>query len=270
MAIFDKKRLIGWLFPGPETSSGGRPKAVFETPPVKRPVLMTSRQAENAYPKKRRYPRYSVDGRDIRACTLSVEKVEILNLSVGGACIIITSEPRVGCSYLLELPALSGNLSLMSSVVWKRGEPADDGLLRHVTGMRFVTLSTGDIVGIKDFMRRWGIPDDRPIGTQYGPSPLRYWITSNESVFLRSPEMYEVKKISAGGMLVGSAGPMKPESRHHMMVRLSAEAEEIRVTGRIASVIGVSNRKQPYDIGIEFLNIEADGRKKLDRFIRLL
>ena len=147
----------------------------------------------------------------------------------------------------------------------------DTGTPAYVAGLRFRDISSGEIVRLKDYMRLNGVPDDRTVGDEYGPAALRFHIKPDEKAVLARIETLAVSKISKGGMLIRGSSQLDPEARYSMRMCLADEANPIMITGRIASVIARAEDAKPlFDIGVEFLAMEADDRTRLDRFINLL
>lgn len=227
--------------------------------------------ARQAYAPQRRHTRYSVEGRSIHACLYSAQLVELLNLSVSGACIRARKDLGMRGTYLLQLSDSSTIISPKCSVVWRREDLDDKGEGKgYVHGMRFQNLPTDELVRLKDFMRLWGVPDDKTVDDNHGPGALRFHIQSHEKALLTNPETLDVKKISMGGMLIGSSCMMEREGRYRIKINLARESD-IRVTGRVASVIPrQEGDQQPFDVGMEFLGMEAEDRERLHRFIHSL
>jgi hypothetical protein len=222
--------------------------------------------------KKRRYPRYIVDGMGIQAHMLFTDEVELDNLSVAGACIRTRRDLKVGCKYLLKIPDRKTSLYIGCAVTWKREYAAsEDRLQEYKAGLQFLNISSDEIIRLKDFMRTTGVPDERRASDQYRVSPLRYYLSSKEIAVLKCPEMLNVKKISLGGMLIGSDCTMDIEGTCLIKILLSGEVEPIKCRGRIASLSPCSETsKQHFDIGVEFLSMEDTDRTRLDGFIRSL
>jgi c-di-GMP-binding flagellar brake protein YcgR len=84
------------------------------------------------------------------------------------------------------------------------------------------------------------------------------------------PESYGVKKISLGGMLIESESPLEIEERIPMEIILPGDIH-IKFLGRIASSLKVSEvGTSRYNIGIEFIEMPEEDKKKLQEFILVL
>jgi hypothetical protein len=271
MGMLDKIRSIWWRFPKREEPFSDTARFILS--PESADTSPASGTDAAAYPKTRRYPRYSVQGRDIRAHVLFADEVELLNLSIGGACIRTRQDLRLGGAYLLKIRDDRMSRSLSCKVMWKRDVSDADSLHKELmAGLQFRDIASDELVSIKDFMRNSGTPVEKRISDDFGPSPLRFVVTANEKAVLKSPRVLNVKTISLGGMLIECDASPELEGRYHMKLPLPQEAEPIKFSGRIASII-----PRPYrgdaplvDIGVEFLAMEDIDRSRLDSFIRSL
>jgi hypothetical protein len=158
-------------------------------------------------------------------------------------------------------------------VIWKRDISHDDSLYKElIAGLQFRNIASDELVSIKDFMRNSGAPAEKRIDDQFGPSPLRFVVTSNEKAVLKFPKVLNVKTISLGGMLIEGDTAPELEGRYHMKLPLPQESEPIKLKGRIASIIPRPGHGSTplVDIGVEFLTMEDIDRTRLDSFIRSL
>lgn len=275
MGMLDKIKSVWWRFPKRDEPLSEDSKFILSEA-VDQPAAKTSSVSGTdaaAYPITRRYPRYSVQGRAIRAHVLFADEVELLNLSISGACIRTGQDLRLGSSYLLKIKDDHMTRSLSCKVVWKRDTSDAYGLHRKImAGLQFKNIASDELVRIKDFMRNSGTPVEKRISDDFGPSPLRFVVTSNEKAILKSPRVMNVKTISLGGMLIEGDPSLQLEGRYHMKLPLPPESEPIKFGGRIASVIPrpARNNAPLIDFGVEFLAMEDTDRNRLDSFIRSL
>lgn len=228
--------------------------------------------SEDMHAKKRRHPRFAVEGMDLHAHLLFTDEVELDNLSVNGACIRTMRDLHVGSKYLIKIPYKKTPLYIGGTVVWKREYVTAEGTQQgHKAGLRFLNISSDEIIRLKDFMRTYGSPDERSVSDQFTSSPLRYYISSNRRAVLKCPAMLNVMKISLGGMLIGSDCALDLEGNYPMKILLSGGTQPIKCRGRIASMIPRPETHKPhFDIGVEFLVMEEGDRARLDGFIRSL
>jgi len=276
MGMLDKIKSIWWRFPKKE---GPLPEATR--------FILSSDTAESmqkdssglagkdaaAYPKSRRYPRYSVKDMDIRAHLLFSEEIELYNLSISGACIRTGKDLRLGGTYLLKFRDDHMARSISCKVIWKRDISRNNSLRNElIAGLQFRNIASDELVRIKDFMRNSGTPVEKRISDEFGSSPLRFVVTSNEKAVLKFPRVLKVKTLSLGGMLIEGDSAPELEGRYHIKLPLPQESEPIKLRGRIASIIPRPARGSTplVDIGVEFLAMEDIDRNRLDSFIRSL
>ena len=117
-------------------------------------------------------------------------------------------------------------------------------------------------------MRGSGVPDDKQLEDAYKPSALRFKVYQNEKAVMSYPMNCPVKKLSLGGMLVESDREFHVEQRYPMAIYLPEDTHPIKFQGRIASQVPIKNNRN--DIGIEFLNLAAHDKSRLNKFISLL
>jgi Tfp pilus assembly protein PilZ len=228
---------------------------------------------QQAYPNKRRFKRYAVEGIDIQAKMIFAEIVELFNVSTGGACIITTKTVKPGDNIVLRITDENINRPLKCTIIWET--EADDtkekiGIF-HKAGLQFKGVMPETLIQLKDYMRESGIPDESKLEDTYKPSALRFKVHKNEKAVMSYPTSYPVKKISLGGMLVETDREFQVEQRYPMAIYLPKEKHPIRFQGRIASQVMFKNdQKHNYGIGIEFLNLAAHDKTRLNKFLALL
>jgi len=237
----------------------------------------TRRQSEPSrkdYQQKRRYKRYVVEGMEIQARMVFAEIVDLFNVSSGGACIITTKSVKPGDNIVLRITDKNINRPLKCTIIWEReaGEDAEDRLgTFHRAGLQFQEVTSDTLVQLKDYMRESSVPDEKKLEDEYPPSALRFKVYKNEKAVMSYPIAYPVKKLSLGGMLVETDREFETEQRYPMAIYLTKDSQPIRFQGRIASKIPKKNdRKYNYDIGIEFLNLAATDRSRLNKFLAFL
>ena len=237
----------------------------------------TKHQKENnqqVYPQKRRFRRYVVEGMEIQAKMVCAEIVELFNVSTGGACIITTKTVKPGDNIVLRITDENINRPLKCTIIWEQ-EADDDKKDRlgifHKAGVQFSGVTPDTLIQLKDYMRGSGVPDDKKLEDTYKPSALRFKVYKNEKAVMSYPMNYPVKKLSIGGMLVESDRAFQVEQRYPMAIYLPQDEHPIKFQGRIASKIPTKNNKRyNYDVGIEFLNLAAHDKSRLNKFLALL
>jgi hypothetical protein len=224
------------------------------------------------YPAKRRYERFPVEGKELKAKAALTEVIELSNVSIGGACIITTRTLMPGDSVLLRIPAEKVEKPLKCTIIW---EAASDRPLErsglHVpaykAGIKFNDVPPSTVVQLKDFMRSTGVPVEGKGVAGHEPSPLRFSILPDEKALMNYSATFPVKKISLGGMLVETGAELHVEGKYPAALYLPGSDRPLRFIGRVASKIPL---KEGFDVGIEFHDMSEDGRSRLAAFLENL
>jgi len=249
----------------------------YEEEAVQMPKQEPKRQNESSqtgYPQKRRYKRYVVEGMEIQAKMVFAEIVDLFNVSRGGACIITTKSVKPGDNIVLRITDENINRPLKCTIIWERESEEDErdrlGIF-HKAGLQFMGVTPDTLVQLKDYMRESAVPDEKKLEDEYSPSALRFKVYKNEKAVMSYPVSFPVKKLSLGGMLVETDREFNVEQRYPMAICFPKDSEPIKFQGRIASKIPKkSDQVYDYDVGIEFLNLAATDKSRLNKFLSLL
>jgi hypothetical protein len=274
MGILDKLRSIQWRFPKREEPMLQESRMILvpdkaaQTGPEN--VVPVATTDDTLYARRRRHPRYSVERFGIQAHMLFSEEVSLYDVSIGGACIHTTKDLRIGGKHLINIPDGKTPHYIRCRTIWKRESISDDNSRQgYMAGLQFQGIAPDELVRLKDFMRIYGVPDEKRTSDNYQPSPLRFMVVSNNKASLKLPTILNVRKISLGGMLIESDSALGLEDRYPVKLPLSHASAAIICKARIASVIPQAGGSKPcFDIGIEFLCMEDADKARLDRFIQ--
>jgi hypothetical protein len=251
--------------PRPNVPSGG--EEAQESDPLQKET-----GHEHGYAAKRRYERFPVEGKKLRAKAALTEVIELSNVSIGGACIITTRTLMPGDNILLRIPSEKVEKPLKCTIVWEAAsdKPLERGG-RHVpvykAGVKFNELLPGTIVRLKDFMRSMGVPVEGNRDAGDKRSPLRFNVLLDEKAFMNYSATFPVKKVSLGGMLVETGGELERGGRYPAALYLPGSEHPVRFNGRVASKVPL---KDGFDVGIEFCDMSDDDRSRLTAFLETL
>ena len=225
----------------------------------------------------RRYKRFSVDILGINGKMMFANEVEIQDISIGGISIRVDRRLNMGSEYTLKVGNGKKTIALKGSVVWamisgtKKGKK-DEVIPYYTAGMKFVTMSTDKIQELTSFLDGQTNFSREELHKSSGlrcsmrflvPPPLK-------KAVLNVRESYAVIKISLGGMLISSETPLEIEERIPMEILLPGD-KQIKFVGRIASCLNAGETADSrYDIGIEFVEMSEEDRKKLQEFVLVL
>lgn len=277
MGVLGKLKSLWWRFPEKQDnlpSETGRFLSKTNTPensPIKEKTATTMAE-KPAYTRQRRYPRYSLQGMDLHTHMVTIEEVDLQNISISGACIHTNRRLQPGRTFLLTIGNDKMSRSLRCKAVWIRASRGDDSTHKQfISGLQFQNISSDEIVSLKDFMRNFGAPFETRISDEFKPSPLRFSITPHIKAFLKSPKILNVRTISLCGMLMESDDAPEMGNHYFMGLPLPHEVKPIMIRGRIASILPRTKNGNPsFDVGVEFLSLEGPDRARLDTFIRSL
>ncbi len=234
----------------------------------------SGRVDQSIYTRRRRYPRFSVEGMGVHSKMIFTESIRLFNMSIGGACILTKNIFDPGKKILVRLKSdrIYGPLKAMT--VWRSsGDVITDEngnpIKLYKAGIQFKDISSETLVLLKDFMRLSGVPEEKTYSEEYKPSALRYVIKDNEEAILHYPEDCDVKIISLSGMLVETDHKLEIEHKYQMALFIPNEDEPIKFRGRIASLFPVHETTR-YNTGIEFLDLSENNKARLKRFIAYL
>lgn len=219
---------------------------------------------------KRRYKRFIVEGMDINGRLMFTTDVSVLNISLSGISIKADRRLEIGREYTLKLEDHDQVVTVKGTVIWSSligNREGQHGEMVPVynAGLKFTNVLNDRISEIINFIEGHVHESDHRV------SGIRFKIAKKpERAVIQFPSNYTVKRISIGGMLIESNESLEVESRFPMELTMPEE-QPISFNGRVASctLVKIENVEQ-YDIGIEFLDMNQAGRKKLEELIALL
>lgn len=224
------------------------------------------------YPQKRRYPRFLAEGMDIQSQMIFAKSIQLLNISVGGACMITRTPLQIGNNILIRINRNRIRRPLLGTIIWKnlKGDASyrdDTGHTLYRVGVQFKKVAPETLIQLKDFMRISGVPEETPYVENDKQLSLRYVVIEDEQAIMNYPTTFNVKKISMGGMLVVMNCQLKVEQKYPMALFLPNESIPLSFNGRIASQIPIPGRETTFDTGIEFYDLADKQKTLLKRFI---
>jgi hypothetical protein len=225
---------------------------------------------------KRRFRRFSVDILGISGKMLFANKVEIIDISIGGVSLKVDRRLNIGNEYTLKMGNGNETITLKGEVVWskisgtKKGT-RDDVIPIYTAGMRFAGVAGGDASGLARFIERVTHHTHEEAHQLSGLRlSMRFPVRETNNALLDLSENYTVKKLSLGGMLIRSGAPLALDKRLPMEIFLPG-GRQIRFIGRIASCFEIVDTSPvQFDVGIEFSEMPEADRSSLREFIFLL
>lgn len=219
---------------------------------------------------RRRYKRFSVDVMKISGRMLRSTEVTLLDITLSEATLKADMRLDIGSEYSLKLKDNSEVISLRGTVLWstlyecKEG-PDGDIIPQYKASLKLSDVSDDIISKLASFI------EAQKEEAEHRLSVLKVDFGEAERVLLDFPEDYRVKKISLGGMLIGTVKEVEIGKRLPMEISLPGGGSPISFQARVASCLLIPEKDtERYDIGIEFINMVEKDRERLIEFIRSL
>ncbi|NWF76944.1 MAG: PilZ domain-containing protein [Nitrospirae bacterium] len=214
----------------------------------------------------RRQQRYDVEG--VTGNILYTSDLEVINISIDGAAIETTKRLDLNREYTFKVQLKDKNLNLRGRVVWavliskeKKGSKTLIPVYR--AGIKFTDTLSEKANQLIKFIEENRI---KKIESRLGG--VRFQITDSEKVKIDYPQKYKVKKLSLSGMLIETEFPLKKDAQHQIELYLNEDV--IIADCRVVNCEKFESQEPSvyrYNIGIEFLNIPHEDKKKLKLFL---
>jgi len=223
---------------------------------------------------KRRHKRYRVDLVEINGKMSLADKVQILDISLGGISLKADRRLNIGNEYLLKLHEKGKDLEVKGTVVRSElsgiEQKADgQGVSIFTVGMMF---KEGFADKLADFLK----PIEQTRKKEEAPSVadrrlnVRFNITTPQERILSYPLQFKVKSISLGGMLIQTEQALEINGKIPMELSLIADTA-VKFIGRVVSCAMTEHTGQTnYDIGVEFTDLTDEDTTSLKTFIDYL
>ncbi|HUK99324.1 MAG TPA: PilZ domain-containing protein [Nitrospirota bacterium] len=219
---------------------------------------------------KRQHKRLRLELLDINGKMSLAEKVELIDISLGGVSLKADRRLNFGKEILLKLGDNTKNIDMKSIVVRSELsgiEERKSGVKAMVykVGMMFKDGQADTIAGFLNSLEQ-NKEEHAPVAVDRRLN-VRFCITTPEEKILCFPAQFKVKVIGMGGMLIESDQSLKTGSTIPMVLSLNAE-RFLSFNGRVASCQMTSDRREvTYEIGVEFKDLMARDRSFIKTFV---
>jgi Tfp pilus assembly protein PilZ len=222
---------------------------------------------------KRKHKRYSLDLIEIHGKMSLADKVEVLDISLGGVALKADRRLNIGKEYFIKLQKKGITLEVKGIVV--RSELS--GMEDRGHGERTSIYSAGLVFkdGYADKIADFLKPLEQRRKKESPPVAdrrlnVRFNITTPGEEILSYPLQFKVKLISLGGILIQSQQSVEINSTIPMELSLNAD-KAVTFIGRAVSCTMMEIAEQTYyDIGVEFTNLTDKDKTSLKTFIDFL
>jgi hypothetical protein len=222
---------------------------------------------------KRRHKRFRLDLMEINGKIILANKVEILDISLGGIALKTDRRLNVDKEYLIMLGDKGKHIDVKGIIVRcelikieERGN--GERVPIYTAGMMFKDVSPDKIADFLNAIEQHK-KEKAPAAVDRRLT-VRFYITTPWEQTLSFPAQFKVKEISLSGMLIQTEEALGIESMIPMGLSLKAD-NPVNFIGRIASCrMAGAKGQSPYEIGVEFTDLTDEGRTLLKAFIDYL
>ena len=222
---------------------------------------------------KRRHKRFRLDLMEINGKIILANKVEILDISLGGVALKTDRRLNVGKEYLIKLGDKGKSIDVKGIIVrceLSKIEERSSGqrVSIYTAGMMFKDVSPDTIADFLNSIEKHK-KEQVPVMVDQRLE-VRFYITTPWEQTLSFPAQFKVKEISLSGMLIQTEEALGIESMIPMGLSLKAD-NPVNFIGRVASCRMAGDTGQaPYEIGVEFTDLTDEDRTLLKVFIDYL
>lgn len=215
---------------------------------------------------KRKSPRFVVEG--VEGTLMFTTHVDILNISISGVALKAHRRLEIGREYTLKLEYKEKTVSVDGVVVWSvlselTNGPHAEKVPVYKAGMRFTDVISEKMTRLLEFIEGHKLSQDERLN-------IRFTIKTPDKAILDGPHNYGVKNMSISGMLIETDMRFDVDARYPMEITLEGD-RTIKVLGRVVSCLEVNDRApKHYAVGIEFIKISDEDKKKLKEFVSVL
>ena len=223
---------------------------------------------------KRQHKRYNLDLIEINGKMSLTDKVEVLDISLGGVALKADRRLNIGKEYLIKLQEKGKALEVKGIVV--RSELS--GIEERGHGER-VSIYTAGLVfkdgfadKIADFLRpiEQKRKKESPAGVDNRRLNVRFNITTPGKHILSYPLQFKVRSVSLGGMLIQTRQSVEINSTIPMELSLNTDKAVSFIGRTIACNMTEIAGQASYDIRVEFTDLMDKAKTLLKTFIDYL
>jgi len=222
---------------------------------------------------KRRHKRFRLDLIEISGKMSLADKVEIINISVGGVALKADRRLKIGREYLIKLGEKGKNIDVKGTIVRSElsgmeQKRSGEQVLIYTAGMMFKEGQEDKIADFlalveKNVKKEVSATVDRRID-------IRFQIITPQEKVLHFPAEFKVREISLCGMCIRTEQTLGMETKIPMELSLGAD-KSINFIGRVASSRKMDDKEHVrYEIGVEFTDVQDKDKIMLKTFIDYL
>jgi len=222
---------------------------------------------------KRRHKRFRLDLMEINGKMILANRVDIIDISLGGVALKTDRRLNVGKEYLIKLGDKGKSIDVKGIIVRcelsKIEERSNGGRVSiYTAGMMFKDVSPDTVADFLDSIGQ-DKKEEVPVAADRRHT-VRFYITTPWEKTLCFPAGFKVKEISLSGMLIQTDQALEIESMIPMGLSLKP-GDPVNFVGRVASCRMTEAAGQAhYEIGVEFKDLTDKDRTSLKTFMDYL
>ncbi len=217
--------------------------------------------------KRRRHRRVNLEHMNVQASTILPSECKILDMGLQGLRLATTQPLNIDDEYSIKFNVGGRRIINKGTVRWARlvgNQKGNDqeSVPLYMTGLEFKSILTDKGQEIIHVLGECSEKDERR------HSGKRLQITTPRKTVLNVFREYPMKQISSGGMLVETDQELPADKRLFWAFNSPDDGNIIRCQGRVAScLVTYMNNRKRYNIGIEFVDVQKEDRRRLTRFV---
>lgn len=220
----------------------------------------------------RKHKRYVTVDLDIKCRMLFATEVQLLDMSISGASIIVDKRLNMGDKYAMKIEDRGENLSLRGEVIWvsisgSKKLSSGEIVPLYKAGIKFDNVLTGKGSRIMGYLT--DTVNKKQLSVRLGGVRVR--IDSASSV-LDVPHGFTIKKISRGGVLLETDRKLDTGQVYPLEITLfKGDGQPLRCKGKVASCVPhPSGNPELFDVGVEFVDLSETDLTRLSQFLNRL
>ncbi|HYA87296.1 MAG TPA: PilZ domain-containing protein [Nitrospirota bacterium] len=222
---------------------------------------------------KRRYKRYKLELVEVSGRMSLADKVEIIDVSLGGVSLRVDRRLNPGREYVLKLGDKLRSFDLQCIVVRSELSGIEEKItgervMIYTAGMRFKESSSSQIA---EFFKSIELAKKETLPSESDRrSDIRFVIHTPGEKILNYPAQFKVKDVSLCGALIQTDVNLTLQSVIPMELAVHDD-NFVHFKGRVASTRMYEVQGEArYDIGVEFSDLSEEGAGLLKSFIDYL
>jgi PilZ domain len=222
---------------------------------------------------KRQYKRYKLELVEVSGKMSLADKVEILDVSLGGVSLRVDRRLNPGREYVLKLGDKAKSFDLKCIVVRSELSGCEEKIngertMIYRAGMRFNESSARQIA---DFFQSIKLIKKETVPSESDRRlDIRFQIQTPGEKILNYPAQFKVKDVSLKGIRIQTDVSLTLQSVIPMGLALHDD-NFVNFNGRVVSTRMIEEQGEArYDIGVELLDLSEEGAARLKSFIEYL